>query len=237
MNDIHLLTGAYALDALDHEERTLFEEHAAHCDDCSREVVELRETAALLAELQPVDPPPALREGVLAHTARTEQLPATADAPVDLARRRRRRRLPLLLAAAAVVVVGVGVGTWTPQESDPAPLTVAEQVIAADDAQREVVDLGEAGRATVIRSVSEDRAVLMTEDMVAPPEGKVYQVWFATPEDDMVPAGVMEPTPDQTLVLDGSAARATGVGITVEPLGGSEAPTSDPIVLFDLVES
>jgi hypothetical protein len=38
---------------------------------------------------------------------------------------------------------------------------------------------------------------------------------------------------DQTVVLDGVAATATGAGITVEPAGGSDHPTSDPIALFD----
>ena len=42
---------------------------------------------------------------------------------------------------------------------------------------------------------------------------------------------------DQTVVLDGSAADALAVGITVEPDGGSEKPTSDPIALFDFSEA
>ncbi|GGD09094.1 anti-sigma factor [Nocardioides daphniae] len=236
MNDIHLLTGAYALDALDRDERLLFETHVGECPACAQEVAELRETAALLAELEPLGPPPELRDGVLGAIARVRPLPPVV--PHDELAARRRRRLPLMFAAAAAVVAaaGVGISAWSPWESEAPPLTAAEQVISADDAERDVVDLGEAGRATVVRSVSEDRAVLMTEDMVAPPEGKVYQVWFQTPEDDMVPAGVMEPVPNQTLLLDGSAADATGVGITVEPVGGSKAPTSEPIALFDLVD-
>jgi hypothetical protein len=38
--------------------------------------------------------------------------------------------------------------------------------------------------------------------------------------------------PDQTLLLDGDAATATAVGITVEPAGGSPEPTSEPIAVF-----
>ena len=36
------------------------------------------------------------------------------------------------------------------------------------------------------------------------------------------------------MLLKGDAAEATGVGITVEPEGGSEEPTTEPIALFDL---
>ncbi|MBE7324645.1 anti-sigma factor [Nocardioides sp. Y6] len=236
MSDFHLLTGVYALDAVDDAEREHFERHLADCEECAEEVDSLREAAALLTELTAVTAPPALTDDVRSAVAQVRPLP-----PVVRRRVLPRQRAGLLAAAAAVVVAGAGVAVWSslgdgPDSTTHTP-TVAERVLAADDAQREVVDLGEAGRATVVRSVSQDRAVLLTEDMVAPPRGKVYQVWFATPQDDMVPAGVMARTPDQTLVLDGSARDATGVGITVEPIGGSKAPTSDPIVLFDLAES
>ena len=44
-------------------------------------------------------------------------------------------------------------------------------------------------------------------------------------------------TADEVPILDGSAAQAGAVGITVEPAEGSEQPTSDPIAVFDLTES
>ncbi len=34
MSDIHHLTGAYALDAVDDIERARFEQHLAECEDC-----------------------------------------------------------------------------------------------------------------------------------------------------------------------------------------------------------
>ncbi|WP_110240301.1 anti-sigma factor [Nocardioides gilvus] len=227
MNDIHLLSGAYALDALDDLERARFKDHLAQCPDCTEEVASLREAAAFLAEETLMTPPPGLRTAVLTRVSQVRPLPPLA------VRRRPKHRFPLLLAAAVAIIAGVGAVAWSPWTNDAAP-SDAERVLQASDAQRAVVDLGESGRATVVRSVAEDKAVIVTEEMVAPPEGMVFQVWFQTPEDDMVPAGVMEPVPDQTLVLDGSAADAVGAGITVEPEGGSPAPTSEPIALFDL---
>jgi hypothetical protein len=39
--------------------------------------------------------------------------------------------------------------------------------------------------------------------------------------------------PDQTVMLEGDASTAAAAGITVEPEGGSDHPTSEPIALFD----
>ena len=40
-----------------------------------------------------------------------------------------------------------------------------------------------------------------------------------------------------TALLEGDASEAIGAGITVEPPGGSQQPTSDPVVLFDFQQT
>jgi hypothetical protein len=45
------------------------------------------------------------------------------------------------------------------------------------------------------------------------------------------------PADADRLLLEGDAAEATAAGITVEPAGGSPAPTTEPIVLFDFSEA
>lgn len=233
MSDVHKLAGAYALDAVDDLERARFEQHLAECDDCRAEVAELRETAALLAETAAVAPPASLRDSVLAGISQVRPLPPM----VPTATTSVRRRLPLLVAAALVLIAGLGTVVWQPWNDATPPLTPAEQVLQADDAEEVFLDLGEAGRATVVRSRSEDRAVIVTEDMVAAPAGKAYELWFQTPDEKMVPAGMMPPGADQTMVLEGPAAEAIAVGITVEPEGGSLKPSTKPIALFDLTEA
>ena len=49
-SDIHALSGAYAIDALDDIERAQFERHLAECAECRDEVDSLREAAGLLVE-------------------------------------------------------------------------------------------------------------------------------------------------------------------------------------------
>jgi anti-sigma-K factor RskA len=141
------------------------------------------------------------------------------------------------VAAALALLVGIGAVVAGQSGDDESQLTAAERVLQAEDAQEVFVDLGAAGRSTVVRSVSEDRAVIVTEDMASAPEGKAYELWFQTPDEAMVPAGLMPDEPDQTFMLEGDAADALAVGITVEPEGGSPEPTSDPIALFDFSEA
>jgi hypothetical protein len=50
----------------------------------------------------------------------------------------------------------------------------------------------------------------------------------------MKPAGLMTSGGDHKVLLKGSSNQATGVGITVEPRGGSDTPSSEPIAMFEL---
>jgi anti-sigma-K factor RskA len=73
--DIHTLTGAYAVDALSDDERAVFEEHLVACDACRQEVAELQATAARLGGSLHEPPPPELKGRVLAAIDRTRQEP------------------------------------------------------------------------------------------------------------------------------------------------------------------
>lgn len=228
MSDIHKLTGAYALDAVDDIERAAFERHLAECEDCRTEVATLWETAALLAESAAVAPPASLRDSVLSGISHVRPLPPVVAPP------RRAAWFPLLVAAALVAILGVGAAVWQPwAPSQNVTYTAAEQIIRAPDAQRIEVDLGESGRATVVRSESVGQALITTEDMVSPPAGKVFELWLQSEDGQMLPAGLMKDAPDQTVVLEGDAASAVGAGITVEPAGGSDEPSTLPIATFD----
>ena len=161
----------------------------------------------------------------------------------ELAARRARRhgRSPRTLVAwaaagvAAVVLVvgGISWHPWSPEQSR-ANLTATEQVLQAQDAQR-VVQKVDGATATVVRSPSLRKAVLVTSDLPAAPKGHVYELWYFDREGRPVRAGLMpRGTADATVLLSGDAGKARGVGITVEPAGGSKQPTTKPIVTFDL---
>jgi anti-sigma-K factor RskA len=236
-NDIHALSGAYAVDALDDIERAGFERHLAACAECRAEVSSLREASGLLAETAVTEPPAALRDRVLADIATVRPLPPeTPAARPAAARRQHRRGRRFLVAAASVVILGAGATVVWQQpwqdETSQAP-TASQEVLSAPDARSTSLDFPGGASATVTHSDSLGQAVIVTEKMPPPPDGKVYQLWLDQPGKGMVSAGVMPVGADETVLLEGDAASATAAGITVEPAGGSTAPTSAPIALFD----
>ena len=238
--DIHALVGAYAVDALDDVERAAFERHLAGCAACRGEVDGLREAAAVIGSSASQEPPAGLRDRVLADIENVRPLPPqtspAAEPAVSHGEEGRRRWLrPALVAAAAVAVIAVGGGVivaepWA-DDSSERQLTVAEQVRAADDAETFTQTLEDGAVATVIRSKSLNRAVLVAEDMAPAPDGKVYELWLDHEGVGMVAAGLMEEG-EHEVVLEGDPATAIGFGISVEPAGGSEEPTGEVVALI-----
>lgn len=247
-HEIHALSGAYAVDALDADERDRFEEHLASCATCQAEVASLQEATALLGAVEETPLPTGLRDRVLADIKTVRPLPPVGgdrlsdlpDVP-DLAERRRLRpRWSGLvgIAAAAALVVG-GVVVWEQTRDDAGQEQVSspiDAILRARDVKHVSVDLPGGASATVFSSLAHNRAVLVTDDMPAAPEGRVYQVWLQK-GDRMVPAGLMSEGGHQEVLLDGKVAGASGAGITVEPEGGSEEPTSAPVALFDFAKA
>jgi anti-sigma-K factor RskA len=236
-SDIHALSGAYAVDALDDIERAQFERHLAECAECRAEVDSLREAAGLLAETTATEPPAALRERLLAEVATVRPLPpVTPPTPLpDAGSTRRRWVAPLVAAAAVVAALGAGGVVWHPwtdESTQTPPLSAADRVRNAPDAVT-VTRKVDGGVATIIASRSLNQFVVSTENLPALPSGKVYEMWLDDSDKGMVPVtGGLMTAADSTVVLEGDLANASGAGITVEPAGGSRVPTSDPVAVF-----
>jgi anti-sigma-K factor RskA len=102
-DDLHQLSAAYALDALDPGDRRAFEEHLADCDDCRAELASLGETVGALALAADGPAPPAdLRDRIVSA--------ARAEPPKVIALGPRRSRVYALTAVAAAAVVGLAIG-------------------------------------------------------------------------------------------------------------------------------
>jgi anti-sigma-K factor RskA len=223
------------VDALDDIERASFERHLDGCPTCRAEVASLRETSAAFADDVAAAPPPELRAAVLAGISRVRPLPPTAPvtgAELEEGPAHRRRWFPALVAAVVLAIVGVGGAIWQPWEDDSSTtLTALDRVLQDPAAERFTQDLPSGGTATIVRSAKEHRAVLVTEDLPAAPDGKVYQLWLQSPTQEMVSAGLM-PAGTTTALLSGDSDDAIGAGISVEPAGGSDQPT-EVVALFD----
>lgn len=268
---LHLLTGSYALNALDDAERLEFERYALENPQTLEEVRSLSETASLLAyATEPETPPAALKADIMAAIRNTRQLPASSVVS-DLASARasknaaaarnssgtpaqqRPRWVPLLSAAAALVIfAGVGVGGWvagqnsTKQDMAAQIETLQSQqaaaqeqqdsmlaIMASPDAKMATTALSDGGSVTVASSGKANKAAVMVNDLPALPADKTYELWFISAAG-AVPAGLMshdDPSVPGMQILSGSMGGATHVGITVEPAGGSPAPTTTPLLV------
>ena len=181
-DDLHVLTGSYALDAISAAEREEFERHLQHCPACAAEVRGMRETAVRLARARAVAPPARMEQRVLAATYRTRQLPPL---PRDQIRATRAfpRRLAVLAAAASVAAaVALGVTQLSAQHHlDRARETAIALVVTAPDARVETARASAGGSITVVTSAALREAVVSTTGMAALPSGRAYQVWVMSP--------------------------------------------------------
>jgi anti-sigma-K factor RskA len=107
-------------------------------------------------------------------------------------------------------------------------------VLAAPDVITVSVSYGDMlGR--VVASPTRGEAVFVAEGWEPAPHQHTYELWLITP-DGAVPAGLFDPDDRgrATRVMTGDMARATAVGITIEPEGGSPVPSDEPMMLLQL---
>jgi anti-sigma-K factor RskA len=214
--------GAYVLGAMATAERNEFEAHLATCAVCQEEVEELRPAAeALPMASPPMLPPKELKDRIMAEVEREADLLGAAGAGADRPERVRRERRwlgwlsgwRLAPVAAALLIAGVLVGAAL---SGPDSRTISADV--------------DAPGASAELQVEGDNATLVAQNLPAPPEGRVYEVW-------LMPEGSDTPEPTDVLFTprgDGSAEAAipsvedvSQVLVTDEPRAGSDEPTGE----------
>lgn len=254
----HELAGAYALDALPMDEVATFEAHLAACADCTEEVASLQDIAATLATLATEEPPAAMRASVLSTITTMEQVSAprrsTTRAPLSAApvattdavdaapaapgnvvsldehrRLRRTTRLVTSVAAALALVLG-GVGLWANDlgsqlRGRDQSIEQVAAVLNAPDAELQNVD-----GSSLVLSRAQQQAVFAAGSLDAPDSSSVLQMWVID-ESGPISAGLVS-DPGTPALLDIPVPTGAAVGVTVEPAGGSDQPTTEPVVVF-----
>ena len=233
--DIHALSGAYAVDAVDDVERVAFERHLAQCDACTAEVESLRAAAGQLAQISLAGPPPSLRASILAEIDTVRPAPPVVSLSAHRRERARRRPASLLAAAAALVLVGgVGATVWHPWESSDssqvaeAPSGAAQRVIDAADAKTFTETTDDGVTLTVTHSRSLDRSVLSASGLAPLSDEQVYELWLEQ-DGELVAAGFLK-DPTSATVLQGDSTTAALAGVTIEPAGGSTEPSMNNLI-------
>ncbi|OLT27794.1 anti-sigma factor [Nocardiopsis sp. CNR-923] len=232
--DPHRLSGAYALNALGPDERTRFEDHLATCASCVQEVRGFSETAALIGRAAARTPPEGLRERVMAEVARTRQLAPPPERLPEPGRRGWGRGPWLVLAACVAVVVALGAAV-VDQFGQVRDLRERERlitsVLTAPDAAYTSGEPEEGVSMTVVHSEERGRIVFGAQGL-ADLDGRDYQLWITHEDGAVTPAGLIavdDRGASVPVVADAAAEDAQGVAVTIEPEGGSEQPTTEPI--------
>lgn len=235
------LKEAYVLGALPEDERATVEAYLALHPERQAEVEDLMGVASLLALSTPeYDPPADLRSKVMS-VVEAEATPRRADRARPAASWLGRFGGLRNIALGAAAVLLVGLLSWNVLlQGDVRDLRGEVQEARSAGQAQEVreIELGgawaEQGSRAEVTALNDDRAVLLVEDMPSMPEGRTGQVWVIHDEVPQ-PGGLLEPSGNMaataiTAPLEG----ADAIAVTVEPAGGSDEPTTDPVLIKEL---
>lgn len=229
MSDIHdnirPLIASYAIGAVPEEEIPPIRAHILSCEECFAEAESFARASAALAELvEPIALPDDFEQRVLEHVRGKE----TFEYP-ERQGWLGRWRTPLLAGVTAafmgvLLFMSFSYFGWETKQSQ------YQKTVAALVQDRDALTLsGPGGAEAVLASVAEGSVLVAVDLGEAPPE-RDYQLWLMkggrpTPADTFdVSESVVIVESKRTLEgYDGAA-------ITVEPEGGSRAPTTEPIL-------
>lgn len=226
---------AYALDSVTRDEAIALEhelvQHLPGCDDCRTLLADLRDTATDLAmDAQPV-PPSDLLEERIRRAIGDEGL----SIRTSVTRRGPRRGLAVAMIAALLAVPtawGLNLAGRLERAERRADSAVALQQLVADPASRTVALRGAGDPMTLLYRPGGD-ALLLADPVTAPPEGKVYELWFIR-KGTPIPVGVFTPSDGVVALSIRSVPRgAEVVAVTVERSFVSQ-PTTAPILVGQL---
>ena len=256
-DDFDDLAPAYAVGALDGDDRVRFESHlAGGCAVCEGSLRDTAETLAGLAREEPRAIPPAHVKEMLVRRVAESAPPASRGRGVSAPWRWLGATAvvaSLLAAFTATVVAGryeARLGRVARETAAIRAQLGADQAALATElaSYREVVDLLRDPATRVVTlgpqgptSPAVGRVVwsatkggrLFVANLAPPPSGKTYEVWTIG-EGAPRPAGLLTVTPEgtanQRIEPPSTGATVNGFAVSLEPAGGVPAPTG-PIVL------
>jgi anti-sigma-K factor RskA len=226
-DEIQDLAAMHAIGALTPEEEAELRRHLATCSDCGRIAGELDESAALLAlSLDPVTPPPGVKQNILG------SLPRRGDRP---------GAFQWWMTAAAAVFLGLWLWSFaqlrqTRDENARLQLerTRLSATIASISASRVIQLTGQEiaprASANVFLDPAQRRAFVFMHGLPPNTQDKSYQLWIIR-ADQVKPqsAGVfsVDASGSAALVLQNLPTDTIikALAVTLEPRGGVSAPT------------
>lgn len=201
------LAALRAIDALEADEAAIIDQHMSECAECRAEFAHSRGVGTALAFSVSSPPPASLRDRVLRSAVKIRRIRPWYQLPVGL--------VGLAGAAAAIII-----GGWVVLHQ-PAP------------GQQWAAKCGTTDCGTVVASGG---VLRLDAHLPALPVGKVYQAWIIHPKQTPIPEPTFSvaSTGEGSVAMQATPAPGDIVAVTVEPSGGSKAPTSTPVLVATL---
>lgn len=230
---------AYALGALDIDEVPLLETHLETCAECRAELIDYQQVSdGLLSALPPQIPPTTLRNKLAA------QLPGAQET--------QRPRLAWFLdrwavVGAFVLLLGVNIFSFMQiqalqkQQASLAAYLQNDQTAISMLAYPSTQSLplsGEGIAGSMLVDKGREVGVLFVWNLPRLETGQAYQAWLIDEQGNRISGGVFAPEENQpyttvVIVSPKPLGEFSGLGVTVEPWGGSPAPTGQRVMKVD----
>ncbi|MEJ3404734.1 anti-sigma factor [Rathayibacter sp. YIM 133350] len=156
--------------------------------------------------------------------------------PVETAARRRwgtrvGAAVAAVAAAAGLFFAGIAVGGAIGGGNESTVASALTEINAAPDTQHRTQRLDDGRTASVVWSDELERGALLVDELPSLASDQTYEAWVIT-DAGAQPAGTFESVANGVTVhlISGGMPEGASIGVTVEPSGGSKAPTSDPII-------
>ena len=225
---------AYALDALDPEDRWQVEEHLEKCSACQVTLADYRMIGQQLAfATPPVQPPPHLRARLIAAIAPSPPSPGWRERLRSWRERGFQAAVLVFMLAFAVFSLNLlqQVNALRRAQADLLRQSQAYEAAMAlmnDPDVRVAVVEGEGVQGTVLFDPQGQIAVLTVQGLEALPEGQDYQLWLIQADETRLSGGVFDADAEFTSFVIHAPETLdsfVGIGVTIEPAGGSPGPT------------
>jgi anti-sigma-K factor RskA len=218
------LLGAYALDAVDADERRRVEDYLAINPRAAAEVQAHREVATMLA-FTGMDAPDDLWGRIAGEIGEQAPPPGPELAKVlSLDHHPRRRRISsiapwLMSAAAAAVIVFVAIGLADSADAPDEPLANAVEIARADRDSITTTLVADGSDVVAEAIIDQDgHGYVLARDLPTLPDDQTYQLWGVVEGGDVISLGIFGPNPEiETFTVDGEVA---ALAITIEQYPG-----------------
>ena len=223
--DIDELLGAYALDAVDDDERDRVDDYLAVNPRAQAEVQAHREVATMLA-FTGMDAPDDLWGRIAGEIGEQAPPPGPELAKVMSFDEHPRRRgiaaaAPWLVSAAAAAVIGfVAIGLVADRADAPnEPIASAFETAAADRDSVTTVLVSDASEASAEAVIDQDgHGFVVAQDLPTLPDGQTYQLWGVVDDGQVISLGIFGPNPElETFTVEGPV---SALAITIEEFPG-----------------